>query len=207
MNLGLIDGPFVPHNLISALDSPVPLPKFQMAPRFKILMSSGSKNGTQIYCPFLSKVPAVEFPPGSPKGAPMERNTRLQGIFTSLLIYLFNISFRSKWAFLPGSPHGVRSERDAPGGKDGRCVGLTTLLLLYSDCLEILVFSTFWSPKGLSRPEMWHAYLFLYGLQCCFSFTNRHDVTLGLKPSCVRTSKRYSEYFSRMYSVTCYIIC
>jgi hypothetical protein len=36
MQLGLIDRPFVPHNLISAQDSPVPLPKFQMAPRLKI---------------------------------------------------------------------------------------------------------------------------------------------------------------------------
>jgi len=43
MHLGLIDGPYVPHNLISAQDSPVPLLKFQMAPRLKILMSSGSK--------------------------------------------------------------------------------------------------------------------------------------------------------------------
>ena len=31
MHLGLIDGPFVPHNLISAQESPVPLPKFWMA--------------------------------------------------------------------------------------------------------------------------------------------------------------------------------
>jgi len=30
-----IDGPFVPHNLISAQESPVPLPKFQMAPSLK----------------------------------------------------------------------------------------------------------------------------------------------------------------------------
>jgi hypothetical protein len=37
MHLDLIDGPFVPHNLISALESPVPLPKFQMASRFKNL--------------------------------------------------------------------------------------------------------------------------------------------------------------------------
>jgi hypothetical protein len=43
MHLGLIDGPFVPHNLISTQESPVPLPKFQMAPRLKILMASGSK--------------------------------------------------------------------------------------------------------------------------------------------------------------------
>jgi hypothetical protein len=57
-------GPFVPHNLISAQDSPVPLPKFQMAP-----MSSGSKKGTQIYFPFHSKVPVSESPPGSPAGS------------------------------------------------------------------------------------------------------------------------------------------
>jgi len=42
MCLDLIDRNFVPHNLI-AQESPVPLPKFQMAPRLKNLMSSGSK--------------------------------------------------------------------------------------------------------------------------------------------------------------------
>jgi len=31
MQLGLIDGPLVPHNLISAQEIPVPLSKFQMA--------------------------------------------------------------------------------------------------------------------------------------------------------------------------------
>jgi hypothetical protein len=35
MRLGLIDLPFVPHNLISDEESPVPLPKFQIAPRAK----------------------------------------------------------------------------------------------------------------------------------------------------------------------------
>ena len=53
MHLGLIDGPFVPHNLLAAQESPVPLQKFQMTPRLKILMSSGSKKGTQI-CFFFS---------------------------------------------------------------------------------------------------------------------------------------------------------
>ena len=48
MHLGLIDGPFVPHNLISAQERPVPLPKFQMAPKLKILMSSGSKKSPDI---------------------------------------------------------------------------------------------------------------------------------------------------------------
>ena len=68
MHLDHIDGPFVPHNLISAQKSPVHLPKFQMAPRLKILMSSGPKKGTQIYYPFLSKVSASESQPGLPVG-------------------------------------------------------------------------------------------------------------------------------------------
>ena len=85
----LIDGPFVPHNLISTQDSPVPLPKFQMAPRLKILLSSGSKKGTQIYYPFLSKSPGKRIPSSFPNGAPMDRDTRLQCIFTYLLIYFF----------------------------------------------------------------------------------------------------------------------
>jgi len=57
MHLGLIDGPFVPLNLISTQKSPVPLLEFQMAPRLKILMSSGSKKGTQIYFSFSLKSP------------------------------------------------------------------------------------------------------------------------------------------------------
>jgi hypothetical protein len=58
MHLGLIEGLFVPHNLISTQNSPIPLTEFQMAPRLKILMASGSKKGWQIYFSFLSKVPA-----------------------------------------------------------------------------------------------------------------------------------------------------
>ena len=58
MQLGLIDGPFVPHNLISTQENPVPLLKFQMAPRVRILMSSGSKKGTQIYFFFSLKNPS-----------------------------------------------------------------------------------------------------------------------------------------------------
>jgi hypothetical protein len=67
-NLGLIDGPFVPHNLISTQESPVPLIKFQMAPRLKILLSSGSKKGTRYIFSFLSKIPTNEPPPRSPTG-------------------------------------------------------------------------------------------------------------------------------------------
>jgi hypothetical protein len=66
MPLGLIDGPFVPHNLISAQDSPVLIPQFQMAPKLKILMSSASKKEPRYTFSFLSKIPANETPPGCP---------------------------------------------------------------------------------------------------------------------------------------------
>jgi hypothetical protein len=55
MNLGLTDVSFVPQNLISTQESPVPLLQFQMAPRLNILMASGSKKGNQIYFPFYQK--------------------------------------------------------------------------------------------------------------------------------------------------------
>ena len=73
-----LDGPFVPHNLISAQESPVPLPKFQIVPRLKILMSSGSKKGTQIYYPFLSKSPCKRILSRFPNVAHMERDARLR---------------------------------------------------------------------------------------------------------------------------------
>ena len=78
--LGLIDGTFEPNNLQSAQESPAPLPKFQIAPRLKILMSFGSKKGTQIQFPFLSKSPGKQITSRFPSGAPMKRDTCLQGI-------------------------------------------------------------------------------------------------------------------------------
>jgi hypothetical protein len=60
-----------------------------MAPRLKILMSSGSNKGTHIYYPFLSKSPGKRIPSRFPSGAHMERDNCFQGIFTYLLIYLF----------------------------------------------------------------------------------------------------------------------
>jgi len=62
MHLSLTDRPFVPHNLISAQECPVPLPKYQMAPKLKILMSSGSKKGIHIYYLFLSESPSQWIP-------------------------------------------------------------------------------------------------------------------------------------------------
>jgi len=72
MNQGLIDSPSVLHNLVSAQWSPAPLLKFQMAPKLKILMPSGSKKGTQIYF-FLSlkssgKRTLSKFPSRAPHG-------------------------------------------------------------------------------------------------------------------------------------------
>jgi hypothetical protein len=89
MHLGLIDRPFVPHNLLSAQESPVLSPKFQMAPRLKVLMSPGPKKETQIHCPFLSKSPGKRIPSRFPNRAPMERYTCLRGSFTYLQMYLF----------------------------------------------------------------------------------------------------------------------
>jgi hypothetical protein len=79
MHLGLIDGTFVPNNLISTQESPVPLLKFQMTPNVK-KKSSGSKKGTQIYFYFSLKNPGKRTPSRFPNRAPVERDTRLQGI-------------------------------------------------------------------------------------------------------------------------------
>jgi len=84
MHLGLIDRPFVPHNLISTQEGPVPLLQFQMAPRLKIVMSSGSKKGTQIYFFFSLKNPGKRTLSRLPNRVPMDRDTHLLGICISL---------------------------------------------------------------------------------------------------------------------------
>jgi len=78
MHQGLKDEAFVPHNLISAQESPVPSPKFQMVLRLKILMSSGSKKGTQMYFIFYLKNPGKRTPSRIPNRTPVERDTHLQ---------------------------------------------------------------------------------------------------------------------------------
>jgi hypothetical protein len=62
MHLGFIDRPLLPLKLVSAQESPVPLTKFEMVPRLKILVSYGSKKGTQIHYPFLSRKSQQENP-------------------------------------------------------------------------------------------------------------------------------------------------
>jgi hypothetical protein len=111
MHLGLIDRPFVPHNLISTQESSVPLLKFQMAPRLKILMASGSKKGTQIYLSFLSKVPTNESSPVSPTG-PYGEGGLFTGHFASLS-KTSSFGFPSKGAPLK-VPLWNPSQTDAP---------------------------------------------------------------------------------------------
>jgi len=86
-----------------------------MAPRLKIVMSFGSKKGTQIYYPFHSKSPGKRFPTRFPNGALMETDTRLQGIFRSVLIYLFFPSLRVPGKGAPSMlPIRVPMDRDTP---------------------------------------------------------------------------------------------
>ena len=54
MHLGLIDGPFVLHNLTSNQESPVPLLEFHMASKIQILMPSGLKKEPRYTFSFLS---------------------------------------------------------------------------------------------------------------------------------------------------------
>jgi hypothetical protein len=49
-----------------------------------------------------------------------------------------------------------------PRGIGSRCIRLSTLAPSCADYLEILGASTFWSPKGLSRPVMEELYVYLY---------------------------------------------
>jgi hypothetical protein len=74
-------------------------------------MTSGSKNGTQIYYLFLSKVPANKPPPGSPKSP-----YRQGGPFTGHFAYLSKTSFfefPSKEP-VPDAPYTDPLEREVP---------------------------------------------------------------------------------------------
>jgi len=81
--------PFVPHNLLSTQESSVPLPKFQMAPDLKIIMSSGSKKGTQIYYTVFKKsrqANPLQVPQRGPYG---EINPLTEHFYISLNMSLF----------------------------------------------------------------------------------------------------------------------
>jgi len=48
------------------------------------------------------------------------------------------------------------------GGKGGLCVGLTTLPTFICRLSWNVVASTFWNPKGLSKPVQWLFYIFIF---------------------------------------------
>jgi len=77
MHLGLIDGPVVPHNLISTQESPVPLLKFQMALRLHGFRVQ-ERNPDILF--FSLKSPGKQTPSRFPNRAPMEREAHLQDI-------------------------------------------------------------------------------------------------------------------------------
>jgi hypothetical protein len=77
----------VPHNLISAQENPVPLPMFQMALRLNSSCPLGSRKEPKYTFLFSQKVLPTN--PRFPIGAPVERDTHLQGIFTYLDVALY----------------------------------------------------------------------------------------------------------------------
>ena len=88
--------PLCPIILISAQGSPVPLIKFQMAPRVKLLMSSGSK-GKEPRCTFFFslKSPSKWTPSRFPNG-PYGESCPLQGLFYISLIFLIKIPLNTE---------------------------------------------------------------------------------------------------------------
>jgi hypothetical protein len=80
MHVDYTGWPFVPHNLISAQYSPVPLPKFQLAPRLKILISSGFQEKNPDVLSFSLKKSRQTNAVQISNAAPIERDTSVQGI-------------------------------------------------------------------------------------------------------------------------------
>jgi len=105
MHLGLIDRPFVSHNLISTQESPVPLLKFQMAPRLKILIASRSKKEPR-YTLLVSQKSRQMNPLQVTQQGPYGEG----GPFIGHFAYLSKTSsygFPSKGALPQGPPNGI----------------------------------------------------------------------------------------------------
>jgi len=68
------------------------------------------------------------------------------------------------------------------GIKGGRCVGLTTLLPSFANCVGILEASTSWSPNSLSRfTTLLSAILTFIFSTCYYALHQDHSMTPGLK--------------------------
>jgi hypothetical protein len=83
MHLGLTDRSFVPHNLVSTQEGPVPLLQFQMAPRQNLNVLCIQERNPDILFLFSQKswqTKSFQFP----NKVHMERDTHLQGVCISL---------------------------------------------------------------------------------------------------------------------------
>jgi hypothetical protein len=137
MHLALIDGPFLLHNLISAQQSPVPLPKFQMAHRIKILMVSVQERNPDILSFSLKKyrqVKPLQVPQRGPYGEIPTYGTFYISLYLKDPKKRASLHVPQKWApmempipepyvaYLSGvkesslqdPPHGVPSEKEVP---------------------------------------------------------------------------------------------
>jgi hypothetical protein len=78
----------VPHTLILAQEIPVPLPKFQIAPRLNILIPLGPRKEPRYTILFPQTVLTSESPPGSPMG-PLWREMPAYRTFLHLPQYIY----------------------------------------------------------------------------------------------------------------------
>jgi hypothetical protein len=100
MHLSLIDRPFVPHNLISSQESPVSLPKFQVAPRLKILKSSGSKKKPRYTILLSLKSPNKQIPSRFPTGS-LWREIPAYSEFLHISWYIYIFISKVLWKECP----------------------------------------------------------------------------------------------------------
>jgi len=95
----------VPHNLISTQESPVPLLKFHMAPRLKILIASGSKNEPR-YTLLVSQKSQQTNPLQVPQQGPYGEGGPPTGHF-AYLSKTSSYGFPSKGALPQSPPNGI----------------------------------------------------------------------------------------------------
>jgi hypothetical protein len=89
--------------------------------------------------------------------------------------------------------------------KDGRCVGLTILPPSRADSLNILETSTFWSPRGLSRPVQGYLYLVFKKTNMCKNPNIAVTSAIGFvrfEDNCVQfvqCSSNWTQYLSQYF--------
>jgi len=102
MHLGLIDGPFVPQNLIAAQESPHHLPKFQVTPRLRILnVFWVQKRNPDILCFSLKKSRQAKFLQVPQQGPYEERYPPTGHFYISLDISLYRKGPKKRASMFP----------------------------------------------------------------------------------------------------------